>query len=278
MAYRDMLAAVEGNGNMTMEIGPAPKPQRSGRQFEGKVALVTGGTKGIGREVALKLADQGCNVVVNYFRSRDAATRTVAELKERNVRALAVRGNIANSDFHGKLFNKIRSEFGELNMFVSNAALGAFAGVFDVTEKMWDLAMRTNAQAFLFCAQQAIRIMPAGGKIVAMTSLGSHRVIPGYSAIGVSKAAIEALTKYMAMASACQKVNVNAVCGGFIDTDALKSFPNYEELLEEVLRRSPLDRVGTAEEVADVVVFLCSEGANWITGQTIVVDGGYSLT
>jgi enoyl-[acyl-carrier protein] reductase III len=278
MAYRDMLAAVEGNGRKTMAVDSAPKLQPGGRRFEGKVALVTGGTKGIGRAVALKLADQGCNVVVNYFRSRDAAQRTVDELKERNVEAVAVRGNIGNPEFHSKLFDTIRNEFGELHVFVSNAALGAFAGVFDVTEKMWDLSMRTNAQAFLFCAQQAIRLMPAGGKIVALTSLGSHRVIPGYSAIGVSKAAIESLTKYLAMASACQQVNVNAVCGGFIDTDALKSFPNYEELLEEVLRRSPLDRVGTAEEVADVVVFLCSDGANWITGQTVVVDGGYSLT
>jgi enoyl-[acyl-carrier-protein] reductase (NADH) len=120
--------------------------------------------------------------------------------------------------------------------------------------------------------------MPPGGKIVALTSLGSQRCIPGYAAIGVSKAAIETLTRYLAAASACQQVNVNAVCGGFIDTDALKSFPNYQELLEEVIRRSPLDRVGTAEEIADVVLFLCSEGANWITGQTIVVDGGYSLT
>ncbi len=256
----------------------AEKAQQVEREFAGKVALITGGTKGIGKATALKLADRGCNVVVNYFRSRDAAARTTDELKERGVEALAVRGNIGNSDFHKKLFGRIRAEFKQLDIFVSNAALGAFAGVFDVDEKTWDLAMRTNAKAYLFCAQEAIKIMPMGGRIVALTSLGSHRCIPGYSAIGVSKAAIEALTRYLAAAAACQRVNVNAVCGGFIDTDALKSFPNYDELLEEVIHRSPLDRIGTAEEVADVVVFLCSEGANWITGQTIIVDGGYSLT
>ena len=254
------------------------KPQRVGNQFEGKVALVTGGTKGIGKAIALKLADQGCNVVVNYFRSRDAAQRTVDELKERGINALAVRGNIGNTEIHQKIFEQIRAEFGQLDIFVSNAALGAFAGVFDVNEKVWDLSMRTNAEAFLFLTQRAIKIMPLGGKVVALTSLGSHRCIPGYAAIGVSKAAIEALVRYLAMGIACQKINVNAVCGGFIDTDALKAFPNYQELLEEVLRRTPFDRIGTAEEVADVVVFLCSDAARWITGQTIVVDGGYSLT
>ncbi len=279
MLYKDTALVETGTaGNVIMENEPQPKPKTTGRQLEGKFALITGGTKGIGKATALKLADLGCNIAVNYFRSRDAATRTIDELKERGVTALGIRGNIAKSDFHTKLFAKIRAEFEELNIFISNAALGTFAGVFDIEERDWDLAMKTNAQAFLFCAQEAIKIMPAGGKIVALTSLGSHRVIPGYSAIGVSKAAIEALTKYMAMASSCQRVNVNAVCGGFIDTDALKAFPNYDELLEEVIRRSPLDRVGTAEEVADVVVFLSTDAANWITGQTIIVDGGYSLT
>ncbi len=281
MAEQNTMTVVSAQGErLTSKNRPVEQaePKQSGRELEGKVALVTGGTKGIGRETALKLADRGCNVVINYFRSRDAANRTLDEIKERNVRALAVRGNIGKREFHQKLFQKIRAEFGTLNIFVSNAAMGAFSGVYDVDEKMWDVAMSTNAQAFLFCAQQAIKIMPNGGKIVALTSLGSQRCIPGYSAIGVSKAAIEALVRYLAMASSCQRVNVNAVCGGFIDTDALKSFPNYQELLEEVIRRSPLDRVGTAEEVAEVVVFLCTDAANWITGQTIVVDGGYSLT
>jgi len=257
---------------------PAEKPQHVQRELSGKNALVTGGTKGIGKATALKLADRGCNVIVNYFRSRDAAGRAVDEIRERGVEASAIRGNIGNPDFHKQLFERIRAEYAHLDIFVSNAALGTFTGVFDVTEKIWDLAMRTNAQAFLFCAQEAIKIMPAGGKIVALSSLGSHRCIPGYSAIGVSKAAVEALVKYLAAESSCQGINVNAVCGGFIDTDALKSFPNYTELVAEVVRRSPLDRVGTAEEVADVVVFLCGAGANWITGQTIIVDGGYSLT
>jgi len=265
-------------GAADMMASPQEKPQRAGNQFAGKIALVTGGTRGIGKAIALKLADQGCNVVVNYFRSRDSAQRTVDELRERGVSALAIRGNIGNPEVHQKLFETIRAEFGKLDIFISNAALGAFAGVFDVNEKVWNLSMRTNAEAFLFLTQRAIKIMPLGGKVVALTSLGSHRCIPGYAAVGVSKAAVEALVRYLAMGIACQKINVNAVCGGFIDTDALKSFPNYTELLEEVLRRTPFDRIGTAEEVADVVVFLCSDAARWITGQTIIVDGGYSLT
>jgi enoyl-[acyl-carrier protein] reductase III len=263
---------------VALETKTQEQPKQAGKQFAGKVALITGGTKGIGKATAMKLADQGCNLAVNYFRSRDAARRTADELKERGVEVLTIRGNIGNHEFHEKLFGKIRSEFGKLDIFISNAALGAFAGVFDVDKKTWDLSMRTNAEAYLLCAQQAIKIMPPGGKIVALTSLGSQRCIPGYAAIGVSKAAVEALTRYLAAGIACQQVNVNAVCGGFIDTDALKSFPNYNEMLDEVIRRSPLDRVGTADEVADVVVFLCSDAARWMTGQTIVVDGGYSLS
>ena len=120
--------------------------------------------------------------------------------------------------------------------------------------------------------------MPDGGKIVALTSLGSQRFIPGYAAIGVSKAAIETLTRYMAVEFAKRKINVNTVCGGFIDTDALKSMPDYDKLVEQVIARTPFNDVGSPDQIAGVVTFLCSKAAEWITGQTIIVDGGYSLT
>jgi enoyl-[acyl-carrier protein] reductase III len=246
--------------------------------FAGKTALITGGTKGIGRATALALARQGCTVVVNYLRSRDAAKQTLDRITALGGAGQAIRGNIGNREFQEKLFDKIAADYPVLDFFISNAALGSFAAVRDLDDKAWDLALQTNAQAFLYCAQRAEKIMPDGGKIVALTSLGSQRFIPGYAAIGVSKAAIETLTRYLAVEFAGRRINVNAVCGGFIDTDALKSMPNHDDLVQEVIRRTLFNNVGTPEQLAGVILFLCSDAAEWITGQTIIVDGGYSLT
>jgi len=258
-------------------MNPVPSMDQM-RDLAGKVAVVTGGTKGIGRATARKLAARGANVVVNYFRSRSAADETVAELTQLGVKALAVRGNIGNKDFHDKLFDQVQSTFGHVDILVSNAALGIFANIMEIDQRAWDLSLHTNAEAMLFCAQKAVPMMPPGGKIVALSSLGASRYIPGYAAIGISKAAIETLTRYLAYELAPKSINVNAVSGGFVDTDALKSFPNYEDMVREVVRRTPFGRVGNPEEVADVVVFLCTDAARWITGQIVVVDGGYTLT
>jgi enoyl-[acyl-carrier protein] reductase III len=248
------------------------------QDLKDKVAVITGGTRGIGRSVARKLAQRGANVVVNYFRSRSAAAETVAELEDLGVQALAVRGNIGKKEFHQKLFAEVQGAFGRVDILISNAALGLFADILDVDERAWDLSLHTNAEALLFCTQLAAPMMPPGGKIVALSSLGSTRCLPGYSAIGISKAAIESLTRYLAHELAAKKINVNTVSGGFIDTDALKSFPNYDEMYREVVRRTPFGRVGQPDEIADVIIFLCSDASRWITGQTIVVDGGYTLT
>ncbi len=247
------------------------------KEFEGKVALVTGGTKGIGKSIALKLAAGGANVAVNYFKSRNAADQMMKELSEIGGDHLAIRCNIGNTEKMHKVFDEVREKYGRLDIFISNAALGVFTSAGDLDEKAWHLSMDTNAWAFLRSVQIARDMMPDGAKIVALSSLGSVRYITGYAAIGASKAAIETLTRYLAFELAPHLINVNTVSGGFIDTDALKGFPSYQEMLDEVVRRTPFRRVGQPEEVADVVCFLCSEKAKWITGQVLVVDGGYSL-
>jgi enoyl-[acyl-carrier protein] reductase III len=247
------------------------------KEFEGKVALVTGGTKGIGKSIALKLAAGGANVAVNYLRSRNAADQTMDELSAIGGDHLAIRCNIGNHEKMPKVFDEVREKYGRLDIFISNAALGVFTSAGDLDEKAWHLSMDTNAWAYLRSVQLARNMMPDGAKIVALSSLGSVRYITGYAAIGASKAAIETLTRYLAYELAPHFINVNTVSGGFIDTDALKGFPNYQEMVDEVVRRTPFRRVGKAEEVADVVCFLCSEKSKWITGQVIVVDGGYSL-
>ena len=246
-------------------------------ELKGKKALVTGGTRGIGKAIALNLAEMGADVAINYFRSRDAAKAAVAEIESKGVRSIALRANMGNSEQIPAMFEEIKKEFGKLDILISNAALGHFGNVLEVNDKMWDVAMATNAKALLFCAQEAVKLMPEGGKIVALTSLGSHRYIPGYAAIGVSKAAIETLVRYLAFELAPRKINVNAVSGGFIDTDSLKIFPSYDEIIRESTARTPFGRVGTPEEVANVASFLCTDKSSWVTGQVIIVDGGYTL-
>ncbi|MEZ5358374.1 MAG: SDR family oxidoreductase [Candidatus Zixiibacteriota bacterium] len=247
------------------------------KPLEGKTAFVSGGTKGIGLATALGLAEQGANVVINYFRSRDAADDAVEKIKKFGVECYAHRANIGKHDQIPPIFEKIKENFGGLDIMVSNAALGLFSSALTINDKAWHLAMNTNAQALLVCAQHAVAMMKNHGRIVALSSLGSQRYIPGYAAVGVSKAAIENIVKYLAIELAPRRITVNCVSGGFIDTNALSSFPNYQDLIDEVVRRTPFDRIGTPEEIADVVVFLCGPKATWLTGQTIIVDGGYSL-
>jgi len=247
------------------------------KEFQGKIALVTGGTKGIGKSIALKLAEGGANVVVNYLRSRNAADETLTQLKSFGGDHRAIRCNIGNHEKMPGVYEEIREKYGRLDILVSNAALGLFTSAMELNEKAWHLSMDTNAWAFLKGVQLARDFMPDGSRVVALSSLGSVRYIPGYAAIGASKAAIETLTRYLAYELAPKRINVNAVSGGFIDTDALKGFPGYQEMVDEVKKRTPFGRVGKPEEIADVVTFLCSDKAKWITGQVVVVDGGYSL-
>lgn len=247
------------------------------KELEGKVAFVSGGTKGIGRAIAEKLAEQGAHVVVNYFRSRSAANETVEKIKSYGVESYSHRANMGNHDQLPAIFEGIKERFGKLDILISNAALGLFTNMMDIDDKAWDLSMHTNARAFLNSVQLASPIMPDHSRIVSLSSLGSNRYIPGYASIGVSKAAIENIVKYMAIELAERHITVNCVSGGFVDTNALKLFPNYEEMLKVVKERTPFKRVGKPEEIADVVVFLAGPKATWITGQTVIVDGGYSL-
>lgn len=245
----------------------------------GGIVLVTGGSRGIGRAIVRRLAaERPEQVVIAYALDHDAARSTIAELQASGLNATAIVTDVGQLESLDALFDTIEERFGRLNVFISNAARASFRPAMELTPRTWSRVIDLNARAFLAGAQRAARLMTAGGNIVALSSLGSRNYTPGYLALGAAKAAIESMVRYLAVELAPQDINVNAVCGGLIETDTVKMHPDYEQLREHVTARTPAGRVGQPDDLAAVVAFLCSPAAAWIRGQTIVADGGFSLT
>jgi enoyl-[acyl-carrier protein] reductase III len=244
-----------------------------------KVALVTGGSRGIGKETALLLAEKGYNLVINYFRNRQAAAETEQLLKDKGADVLLVRCNVGDPDKVRQMFTEIDQYYGRLDVLISNAASGVLRPLMEIEENHWDWTMNINTKALLFTAQEAAKRMEkcGGGSIVSLSSIGSIRVLENYTTVGVSKAALEALTRYLSVELAPKNIVVNAVSGGAVDTDALKHFPNRDELLAEAKGRTPAGRIVEPNDLAQTVMFLLSKEAFMIRGQTIIVDGGISL-
>ena len=250
--------------------------------FKDKIALVTGSGRGIGRGIAIELARQGADVVVNFFRNRKPAEETVAEIEKLGRKALLVKANVGDIDGINDLFDQTEAEFGGLDIFVNNAASGFNRPVMEQKPKGWDWTMDINARAFLFAGQHAVQLMEprGGGQIVAITSPGGDRVMPDYVVVGASKAALNALTRYMAVELAEKNIRVNAVSPGVVATDILQHFESLSEegILDKIAASTPAGRLVTPEDVAGVVTFLCSPAADMIRGQIITIDGGMTLT
>ncbi len=242
-----------------------------------KVALVTGSSRGLGKALAIALAEQGYDIVVNYARSKTAALDTVKEIEARGQKALLVRANVGDVEKLRGMFETIKEEFGRLDVFVSNAASGVLRPVMELEESHWDWTMNINAKAMLFGAQEAAKLMDNGGKIIGISSLGSIRYLENYTTIGVSKAAVESITRYLAVELAPKGIAVNTVSGGAIDTEALTHFPNREELLNDARVNTPAGRMVEIDDMVKAALFLISDNADMIRGQTIIVDGGRSI-
>ncbi len=249
--------------------------------FENKVALVTGSGRGIGRAIALHFARNGADVVVNFFRNRAPAEETVHEIEALGRRALLVKADVGDLDALNHLFDEIEQTFGGLDIFIHNAASGYNRPVLEQKPKGWDWTMNINARSLLFAAQRAVPLMEkrGGGRIVSISSPGSSRVLPDYVVVGASKAAIESLTRYLAVELARKNIIVNAVSPGIVETDALKHFAVLADgnIIQKAVAATPAGRLVTPEDVAEVVAFLCTSAASMIRGQVIVVDGGYTL-
>jgi enoyl-[acyl-carrier protein] reductase III len=247
-------------------------------RLRGKRALVTGSSRGIGRAIALSLADFQVDVAINFFRNRAPAEDVVREIEKRGARALLLKGNVADEGHVKRMFEEIEREWGGLEILVSNAASGVLKPVEELTLHHFHWTMDINAAALLPLVQRFIAVPSHGEKsVVAVSSLGAVRAIPNYTAVGASKAALESMVRHLAAELAPRGVRVNAVSGGTVDTDALKHFPNREQLLDESSKRTPAGRLVTPQDIANVVVFLCTEFASMIQGQTVLVDGGYAI-
>ena len=244
----------------------------------GKVALVTGAARGIGRAIARKLGAAGADVAVNYYNSHDEAEALCAELRALGRRAHAVQGSVGMPDSVDDMFAEIAKHFDRIDIVVSNAASGVLKPAMDMSLKHWRWCLETNAFALDLLAQRAVPLMPNGGRIIAMSSLGAQRAMPDYGFIGASKAALESLVRTLAQELGPKNIRVNTVSAGVVDTDALQHFPNREQLLADFARRTPAGPVLTPDDVAGAVYLLCLPEAAMITGHTLVVDGGFCIS
>jgi enoyl-[acyl-carrier protein] reductase III len=244
----------------------------------GKIALVTGAARGIGRAVARKLAAAGCDVAANYYNSHDEAATLCAEIVALGRRAVAIKASVAMPESVDELFGEFGRHFDRLDIIVSNAASGVLRPATEMTLKHWRWCMETNALALNLLAQRALPLMPRGGRIIAMSSLGAQRAMPGYGFVGASKAALESLVRTLAQELGPRGIRVNAVSAGVVDTDALQHFPDRAGLLASFAERTPAGPTLTPEDVAGAVYLLCLPEAGMINGHTLFVDGGFAIS
>ncbi|NOT60447.1 MAG: SDR family oxidoreductase [Acidobacteria bacterium] len=255
------------------------------RHLQGKFALVTGGSRGIGRGIALKLAEKGAAVAINYIQDEAAALDTLAKVQERGAEGFIVRADVSQPDEIASMVSQVREKFGALDIFVNNALgnlLGFMSPPMQVTLEQWDEAFHSQARAFFVGVREVADLMRDDGRIVTISYWpGSHLggFLP-YFAMGSNKAALEAMCRYYAVALAPRGITVNAICAGITDDSIVNRLPQEaQEAMLSWLRSgwTPMGRPGTPTDIGGAVATLCAEDAGWITGQTIVADGGASL-
>jgi len=246
--------------------------------MEKKAALVTGGTRGIGRAVVMTLADNGYQIILaNYLQNDHEAKKTQSILRSKGADCVLLKANLAILDDIDDLFKKVEDHCKHIDVFVHCAALNAFKPLINVKPNQWDLTLNINTRGFLYSVQKCVALMPAGGSIVAISSLGSAKVIPNYGAMGPAKSALESIVRYLAAELAVENIRVNAVCGGIIETDSLMQFPDAENYIKKIVGHTPAGRIGKPEDIANAVLFLCSAAAEFVYGHVFTVDGGLSL-
>ena len=259
----------------------------SNKTMTGKTLFISGGTRGIGKAIVYAFAAKGCDVAFTYASSADTANEIIADVEAKfGIKSRAYRLDILEPTTYKDVFTAFDADFDSLDFFISNAIIsgravvGGFAPFMRLKPKGLTNIYTATVAAFVVGAQEATKRIEKtgnGGSIISMSSTGNLVYTPNYSGHGTNKAAVETMVKYAAAELGEKNIRVNAVSGGPIDTDALKAFPNYEEVKAEVVKRSPLSRMGDATDLTGACVFLCENDSSWLTGQTIVVDGGTSF-
>lgn len=253
------------------------------KSMQGKTLFVSGGTRGIGKAIVYAFAQRGCDVAFTYATKAEVADEIIADVESTyKVKVRAYKLDILEPDTYREVYADFDKDFDRLDFFISNAIIsgravvGGFGPFMRLKPKGLNNIYTATVDAFVVGAQEAAKRMEltGGGSIISMSSTGNLVYTPNYAGHGTNKAAVEAMVRYAAAELGEKKIRVNAVSGGPIDTDALRAFPNYEEVKSEVIKRSPLSRMGEAEDLTGACLFLCSEASSWLTGQTIVVDGG----
>ena len=249
------------------------------RDLVGKVALVTGGGKGVGKVIARTLAERGAHVIINCFHSYDRAKETCAELEALGASAEIMRASVAREDQVDRMFAEIEQLHGRLDILVNNAASGWLGPIEEVTRERFSKALDANLLGSMWCAQRAAPLMArgGGGTIVNVSSVGAGMVPDNYLVVGTSKAAVEALTRHLAAAYAPLGIRVNTASCSLIEGEVAQLFPRADEMQRVTIEATPLGRLATAEDLAGVVTFLTSDLSRWMTGQVVLADGGLSL-
>ena len=244
------------------------------KKHKDKIALVTGASRGIGRSIALKLATEGAHVILNYRRSKTECEQVLQEIDAFGGTGIAIRADVGNDEKTEAMFHVINEEYGKLDILIANASFGIPGNILDSTNKYWDVTFNATSRSILHCAINSAKLMPNGGNIVTVTSYGGQRVLPGYGVVGPAKAAVEGLTRSLAVELAPKNIVVNGVMPGITDTKSLRAIENVDGIIDRVTNDTPAGRLVTPEDVAQVVDFLCTPAASMIVGQFIIIDGG----
>ena len=248
------------------------------KHLDGQIALITGGSRGIGKAIALRLARDGADVIINYKSGEDAARETAEEIEAMGRRAMIFAADMRKPAEIKALFKHLEETWDQLDIMVHNAAFGTMAPILRIGRYSWNATFETNVTAMLLLVQQAHKwLSRKGGNIIGISSEGARTCFSEYTAIGTSKAALEALIRYMAFEFVRDGIRVNSVSAGPVETRAIQWFKYPQAVYNFAERKAPMGRIGKPEDLCGIVSFLCHPDAHWIVGQNIIADGGIML-